>query len=179
VSLFSVLYRVLNTKVKLVTYPCKKCSKTALTGETWFHCESGCIPGDANRWLPRQEANSSPTGPVILCSGKRMQEASQDSPPPPSNSYTPYRIQAVCRNNLWTPLRIELGQEGWLKQPVAKVRGPILACDQGSRRGHQCSETALTGETWFHCWEWVHPGDTKRWAPRQEANGLPTRPVTL
>ncbi len=28
---------------------------------------------------------------------------------------------------------------------VAKVRVPIAASDQGSCRGHQCSETALTG----------------------------------
>jgi hypothetical protein len=31
-------------------------------------------------------------------------------------------------------VRMELGQEGWLKQPVAKVRGPIMAGDQGSRQ---------------------------------------------
>ncbi len=41
---------------------------------------------------------------------------------------------------------MELGQEGWLNQPVAKVRGPIMACDQGSHQGHQCSETSLTGD---------------------------------
>jgi hypothetical protein len=40
---------------------------------------------------------------------------------------------------------MELGQEGWLKQPEAKVRGPIMACDQGSRWGHHCGETGLTG----------------------------------
>ncbi len=42
---------------------------------------------------------------------------------------------------------MELGQEGWLKQLVAKVRGPIMAGDQGSHWGHQCSETTLTGDT--------------------------------
>jgi hypothetical protein len=42
---------------------------------------------------------------------------------------------------------MELGQEGWLKQLVAKVRGPIMAGDQGSRQGHQCRGTSLTGES--------------------------------
>ncbi len=47
---------------------------------------------------------------------------------------------------------MELGQEGWLKQPVAMVaanceqRGPIMAGDQGSFRGYQCSKTSLTGD---------------------------------
>jgi hypothetical protein len=70
---------------------------------------------------------------------------------------------------------MELGQEWWLKQPVAKVianreqRGPIVAGDQGSRRGHQCSETSLTGD----------PSSSRVGAslghkllpPRREANG--------
>jgi hypothetical protein len=60
-------------------------------------------------------------------------------PPPPSNGYGPYGILAVCRINLWPAVRVELGQEGWLKQTVAKVRGPIMAGDQGSRGGRQCS----------------------------------------
>ncbi len=42
---------------------------------------------------------------------------------------------------------MELGQEGWLKQPMAKVRLPIEASGQGSRRGHQRSETLLTEES--------------------------------
>ncbi len=42
-------------------------------------------------------------------------------PPPPSNRYGPYRILEVCRHNLLSAVRMELGQEGWLKQPVAKV----------------------------------------------------------
>jgi hypothetical protein len=41
---------------------------------------------------------------------------------------------------------MELGQEGWLKQPVAKARGPIMASDQESRQGHQCSEIMLIGD---------------------------------
>ncbi len=73
-----------------------------------------------------------------------MQELHSPPPsPPPNNGYGPYGILAVCRINLWPAVR--LGQEGWLKQPVAKVRGPIVDNDLGSRRGHHCSETALTG----------------------------------
>jgi hypothetical protein len=40
--------------------------------------------------------------------------------------------------------------KAWLRQPVAKVvrnckqRGSIVAGDQGTRRGHQCSKTSLT-----------------------------------
>jgi hypothetical protein len=48
-------------------------------------------------------------------------------PPPPSNEYGPYGILAVRRINLWPAVIMELGQEGWLEQLVAKVRGPIIA----------------------------------------------------
>jgi hypothetical protein len=76
-----------------------------------------------------------------------MQELRSSTGPPPSNGYGPYGILVVCRNNLWPAIRMELGQEGWLKQLVAKVRGPILAGDQGSCWGHQCgradSKTAV------------------------------------
>ncbi len=56
-----------------------------------------------------------------------------------------------CRSStgLWPAMIMELGQEGWLKQPAAKVRGPIMAGDQGSCWGHWCSETMLTGELQF------------------------------
>jgi hypothetical protein len=98
------------------------------------------------------------------------------APPPfPTNVYWPYEILAVCRNNLWPVVRMELGQEGRLKQPVAKAitnreqRGPIVAGGHGSRQGHQCNETSLTG----------NPSSRRVGAslgckplpPRQEANG--------
>ncbi len=58
-----------------------------------------------------------------------------------------------CMAIVWERLqRLELGQEGWLKQPVANVianheqRRPIMAGDQGSHQGHQYSKTLLTGE---------------------------------
>jgi hypothetical protein len=35
---------------------------------------------------------------------------------------------------------------------VAKVRGPIVAGDQGSRRGHHYSEMALTGNPSSKVW---------------------------
>ncbi len=47
------------------------------------------------------------------------------TPPAPSNGYGPYGILAVSRINLWPAVRMELGQEGWLKQLVAKLRGPM------------------------------------------------------
>jgi hypothetical protein len=60
--------------------------------------------------------------------------------PPPSKASGPNWILAVCGINL-CPAVMELGQEGWLKQPVAKVRRPIVAGDHGSCQGHQCGET--------------------------------------
>jgi hypothetical protein len=38
-------------------------------------------------------------------------------PPPPRKGYGPYRILAVCFHNLWPAVRIELGQEEWLRSP--------------------------------------------------------------
>jgi hypothetical protein len=75
------------------------------------------------------------------------------SSPPPSNGYGPYRILAVCHINLWPAVSMELGQDRWLKQLVAEVRGPILAGDQGSRQGHHCCETALTGNLSSEVWD--------------------------
>jgi hypothetical protein len=37
-------------------------------------------------------------------------------------------------------------------------RGALDEASDQSRQGHQCNETAPTGETWFHC-EFVHPRD--------------------
>jgi hypothetical protein len=73
-----------------------------------------------------------------------MQEAPQSSPS--SKGYGPYEILGVCCINLWPVVRMELGNEGWPKQPVPKIRGPIVAGDQGSRWDHHCSETLLTGD---------------------------------
>jgi hypothetical protein len=52
---------------------------------------------------------------------------------------------------------MELGQVEWLKQLVAKVGGTIVAGDQGSRQGHHCSETVLTGNPSSKVWV-VLPG---------------------
>jgi hypothetical protein len=103
----------------------------------------------------------------------RNEGAPQDVPS--SNGYGPYGILAVCHINLWPAVRMELGQEGWLKQLVAKVRGPIMAGDQGSHWGHHCSKTALT----------CNPISKMRVAPPghetlplwREVNGKSTGPV--
>ncbi len=87
-------------------------------------------------------------------------------------------ILAVCRINLCPAVRMELGQEGWLKQLVAKDRGPIMSGDQGSRQGHQCSETVLTGDSNSRS-VWVHPRDANRCPHRREANCWPTGSVRL
>jgi hypothetical protein len=67
------------------------------------------------------------------------------APFPLSNGYGPCGILAVCHINLWSAVRTELGQKDWVKQLVAKARGPIVASDQGSGRGHHCSQMTLTG----------------------------------
>jgi hypothetical protein len=69
---------------------------------------------------------------------------------------------------------MELGQEGLLKPPVAKVTGPIVAGDQGSHRGHLCSEpvellqyiltllhslTGPVGQPFASCLGGQRPGD--------------------
>jgi hypothetical protein len=105
----------------------------------------GLHPWGANRCPLWQKANGSCTGPVTVRHGE-----SSAGPHPPSNGYGHYGILVVCRINLWPAVRMELGQEGWLKQLVAKVRWPIMAGDQGSRRGHHCSEAALTGNPYSH-----------------------------
>jgi hypothetical protein len=84
---------------------------------------------------------------VRLCSGVRMQEL--HTAPPPSKSSGPYEILAIGRINLRPVVRMELGQERWLKQAVVKVRGPIVASDQGSCQGHHCSETIIIGKSQF------------------------------
>jgi hypothetical protein len=66
--------------------------------------------------------------------------------------YGPYGILGVCRINLWPVVKMELGQEGWLNQPVAEVKGPIVAGDQGYCRGHHGSETVLTGNLSSKVW---------------------------
>ncbi len=65
---------------------------------------------------------------------------------------------------------------------VAKVvarsreRGAIVAGDQGSHRGHQCSETSLAGEPGSIV-RVGFPQGRKPLFPRWGANGCPTRPV--
>jgi hypothetical protein len=62
-------------------------------------------------------------------------------PPPPRNGYGPFSILAVCHHNLRPAMSRSENRE---------PRGPIVASDQGSSRGHHRSETVLTGETRFH-----------------------------
>jgi hypothetical protein len=78
-----------------------------------------------------------------------MQELQRASP---SNGYGPYGILTVCHHNPWHAVRTELGQEVWLKQPVVKVKRPIVASDQGSLRGHHYSKTVLTGNPTSKVW---------------------------
>jgi hypothetical protein len=68
----------------------------------------------------------------------------------------------------------------WLFTLLAQslVKHPLKGGEANARRGYQCSETALTGETWFYD-EFVHPQDANHWPPRQETNGWLTGPVRL
>jgi hypothetical protein len=88
------------------------------------------------------------------------------------------KISCYSPFNLLTAVRMELGQEGWLKQLVAMVRRPIMAGDQGSHRGHQCSETSLPGEPVSIVSVGTSPGhEPLPPPPRQEANDRPNGPV--
>ncbi len=77
---------------------------------------------------------------------------------------------------------MELGKE-WLRlrlrsSPDHKQRGPIVAGDQVSCQGHQCSETSLTGEPSSLVSVGASP-ERKPLPPRREANGWPIEPVRL
>jgi hypothetical protein len=74
------------------------------------------------------------------------------SAPPSINGYEPYGILAVCCHNLWPVLKMELGQEGWLKHPVAKVIKKTVSKEDllwPVIRDHVsvflCSKTSITG----------------------------------
>ncbi len=128
------------------------CRVTNVTRHTWQEnpvpLQVWVCPQDTNNCPPRREANGWPTGPVRLCSSVRMQELHRP-PPSPSKASGPYRILAmyICDRLQW----LELGQKGWLKQPLAKVvtdheqRGPMVADDQWSCLCHQYKVTSLTG----------------------------------
>jgi hypothetical protein len=74
-----------------------------------------------------------------------------------SNGYEPYRIQAVCWHNLWPAVRTELGQEEWQgHRENREQRGPIVASDQGSHRGHHCNKIGLTGNPSSKVWVELH-----------------------
>jgi hypothetical protein len=142
------------------------CSKTALTGSSsskLLVAPLGCQPLPPVAGSKRLVHWTSET----WCKCEKCWYST--GPPHPRNGYGPFGILAVCYINLWPVVRMELGQEGWLKQLVAKVRGPIVASDQGSRQGHHCSETALTGKPSSKVW--VEPRGANRCSLWQEANG--------
>jgi hypothetical protein len=75
---------------------------------------------------------------------------------------------------------MELGQEGWLKQPEAKVRGPNVPGDQGSGIMSGSPMQRDSTNRRIPVQEvWVHPRDANCCPPRREANSWPTGPVRL
>jgi hypothetical protein len=144
-----------------------------ITGESQFQM-CGCIPrmqtADPLGW--KQTIDPLDQWDCVV-----VWECRSSTGLPPSKGSGPYGILVVCRINLWPGVRMEPGQEGWLKQLVAKVRGPIVAGEQKSCQGHQCSETMLTQ---YPCSSSVGASrDAICWPPRREANGWPTRSVRL
>ncbi len=126
--------------VFLLYPPSIYCSKTSLTGNRI-----------SKLWVaPPGREPLPPCRPVRHCESVGNTGAPQGSPF--SNGYGPYGILTVCRINLWAAVIMELGQEEWLKQPVAQVTGLVMAGDQGSRWGHQCSATSLTGNPSSKVW---------------------------
>ncbi len=62
---------------------------------------------------------------------------------------------------------------------VREQRGPIVAGDQGSHRGHQCSKTSLPGEHGSIVSVCASPGQESLSHLNWEASGWPTGPVRL
>ncbi len=124
------------------------CSKTALTGETWFHCEFK-HPQDANGWPPRREANRWPTGPLRLCIGVKLQGLHRASPSKFTRALTVHcvaRRRRTCKE--WNRIREGMCDHSWLftsssqslvQLSIVGVRHEALgeAIDQ-SCLGHQC-----------------------------------------
>ncbi len=78
--------------------------------------------------------------------------------PPCSNVYGPYRMIVVCCYDLWPAVKMELGQKGWLKKPVAKVIAKTASKEdlwwpviRDHVRVFLCSETSLTGNPSSRC----------------------------
>jgi hypothetical protein len=85
-----------------------------------------------------------------------------------SNGYGPYGILAVCRINLWPAVRMELGEEGWLKQLVAKVIGswPVIRDQVGVTTVVRRHLQAIPVPKWG-----LHPQGANRCPLWWEANG--------
>ncbi len=102
--------------------------------------------------------------------------------PPCSNVYGPYGMIVVCRYDLWPAVKMELRQEGRLKQLVAKVVAKTASKEdllwlviRDHVRIFLCSETSLTGNPVSEVW--MHPPGFER-PPRWEANSSPVRKCT-
>ncbi len=169
-----ILERVSSKTVFPAHFFCCTCSKTSRT-EDPFSISVDASPG----WIaaPRGEANGWPTGPVRLCSGIRNAGAAQGTPPlPPRNRYGPHGILLVCCQNLWPTVRMKLGHEGWLKQPVTKVMVKIASKEDLSWwviRDHVKDTNVASSRS-----VGASPGH-KTLPPGWEANSWPTRPVRL
>ncbi len=82
-------------------------------------------------------------------------------PPPPSKGYGPFWSLALCRYNLWPALRMELGQEGWLRlsQITSKedLSWPVIRYSVGvTNVVRHCLQEIPVPEVW------VHPRDANR-----------------
>ncbi len=81
-----------------------------------------------------------------------MQELHSPPPPPVTGMglMGSYRYIAIIWGLQWEWNWDK--KSGKVARKHCKQRGPIVACDQGSRWGHQCSETVLTGNFSIKVW---------------------------
>ncbi len=129
-------------------------SETTLIGESRFHRSTpwGLNPGSSWR-----DANGWTNGPVELCENAVILQALHRAPPPPSSRLRRLWSRKGNLQRAWNRDRKAVWDQVGFSH--CRHKGLVMVRDEArlrwchsdqSRRGHQCSETTLTGESQFH-----------------------------
>ncbi len=125
------------------------CSETTLTGESRFHLSTP--PGDLNLWPLWREANR-----VVHWTSETWWESCEIAGSPQGSPPAADSVGCEARRETCSECETGTGKLCEIKRDCHIVgtrasdslgRSPV---DDQSRRGHQCSETTLTGESRFH-----------------------------